>query len=75
MEPYYEACVAGLFNRSSVRSVREAIYEEFRYPFSDANGYFSWLRMGGSGPAPQEWCRHYAYRKVASPYGRVLGMN
>ena len=75
MEPHYDACVAGLFSQSGLRSVREAIHEEYRYPFSDANGYFSWMRMGGTGPAPQEWCRYYAYKKVTAPYGRVSGLN
>jgi hypothetical protein len=75
MEPLYHACMTGLFNQSSLRHVKEAIYEEYRYPFSDASGYFAWLRMGGRGPAPQEWCRHYAYRKVSTPYGRGFSLN
>ncbi len=75
MEPHYQACLDGLFRQTNLRSEQEAIYQQFRYPFSNASGYNTWMRMGGSGPAPQEWCRFYAYKKVSTPYGGGFSLN
>ena len=74
MEPHYERCIDALFSQSARLSQREAVFAEFGYPFSDADGYFTWRRMGGTGPGPWEWCRHYAADRVANPYGRPLSL-
>jgi hypothetical protein len=69
MTPYYEVCLQKLFVGGLGFRARQAIAEEFRYPFVDASGYFEWRQMGGEGPAPHQWCENYARRKVSSPYG------
>ncbi len=73
MEPHYDACMKSLFRGAISTHEREAIAEEFGYPFTDATGYFDWRQLGGDGPAPYEWCEHYARVKVSSPYG--MGMS
>jgi len=73
MEPHYDACIRSLFRGARGLRAREAMIEEFGYPFTDASGYFEWRQMGGDGPAPDEWCEHYARLKVSSPYG--MGMS
>jgi hypothetical protein len=73
MEPHYDACIRTLFRGAIGQQSRKAIVEEFGYPFTDASGYYDWRRMGGDGPAPDEWCERYARHKVTSPYG--VGMS
>jgi hypothetical protein len=74
MVPYYDACVNTLFRGALGYSARQALVEEYGYPFVDAAGYFDWRRIGGTGPAPREWCEHFAQQKVASPYGVRMRM-
>ena len=66
MEPIYERCITHLVNYPRRPSEQRFIDAEYRYPLKSADSYHSWLRMGGSGPTPHEWCRTYAYRKVTS---------
>ena len=66
MEPLYDQCMKHLFIYARRPSDQEAIDAEYRYPLRNVDSYHTWLNMGGRGPAPHEWCRQYAYAKVAS---------
>ncbi len=69
MVPHYDSCMKTLFRGAIGYTRRQTIAEQYRYPFVDASGYFNWRQLGGSGPAPDEWCKQYAREKVVSPYG------
>ena len=71
MEPLFDQCMKHLFNYAQRPTEKRAIDAEYRYPLRNADSYHSWLNMGGRGPAPHEWCRYYAYRKVSG--GRNAG--
>jgi len=34
------------------------------YPLTDTRTYNWWIKIGGKGPSPDEWCREYARFKV-----------
>jgi hypothetical protein len=66
-----DRCIRDLNRPSRAPKGREALYDEYRYPLTDASNYASWIRMGGQVPAPHEWCRAYAVakqRSVANAY-------
>ena len=62
---FYESCVSSLSLYARSPTERRAIDAEYRYPFKSEDSYYQWVRMGGTGPSPQQWCRHYAARKVS----------
>ena len=61
--------MSNLFKYSSNRREQEAIDAEYRYPLTNSDGYYNWIRMGGQAPAPRDWCRGYAEQKYRNPVG------
>ena len=69
--PLYEACMSNLSKRRYSHREQRAIVAEYRYPFTNSDGYSDWIRLGGRGPTPRDWCRGYADRK----YGSMSGLS
>ncbi len=64
MNSYYQNCLSNLGQYARSPARRRAIDAEFRYPLKNEASYYDWIRMGGTGPSPQQWCRGYAAQKV-----------
>jgi hypothetical protein len=52
---------------NATRRERKAIEATYRYPLTNTSTYYDWLRMGGQGPSPHQWCGDYARVKVGNP--------
>ncbi|MEM8766644.1 MAG: hypothetical protein AAGE43_04320 [Pseudomonadota bacterium] len=63
---HYRNCVAKLGQYARSRGKQRAIDAEFRYPLKNEESYYRWVRMGGTGPSPQQWCREYAAQKISA---------
>lgn len=46
---------------------QDRIEQTYRYPLTNAESYGNWVRMGGRGPSPWQWCRNYARARTAGP--------
>ena len=59
------------------RKLQEQIDAEYRYPLTNQDSYFAWLKLGNRGPSPWEWCKSYAKVKyrVAIPTVSVTPEN
>ena len=53
-----DRCISHLFWYP--RHQRKAIDREYRYPFTNAQTFDSWVKMGNVGPSPWQWCKKYA---------------
>ncbi|MEM7001556.1 MAG: hypothetical protein AAF529_12285 [Pseudomonadota bacterium] len=65
-----EQCHRDLTRYPRSRSARKVVDAKYRYPFTDAKTYYAWVRYGGSGPSPFEWCKHYAKQVSVVAYNR-----
>lgn len=61
-----------LFKRPLHPARQALIQKEYGYPLTNADTYFDWTQLGGTGPSPDQWCRRYADAKVNYPaaFGR-----
>jgi hypothetical protein len=70
-QPYIQTCVDDLYwypHRD--KQARQAIDARYGYPATSADTFFDLQRMGvASVPSPNQWCKHYAARKVAVRIG------
>ena len=61
----YKQCSRDLFFYDSrSRGQQKAIRNEYQYPLTSTDQYFSWVGMGYSAVSPDEWCRSYAKAKI-----------
>ena len=42
------------------RTTQKAIDAKYRYPLTNSEGYYSWVRVGNRAMSPDQWCRAYA---------------
>ena len=57
-------CMKDLFTYERYRSRQDSIDARYGYPFVSTSNYQEWVRVGGTGPSPQEWCRDYASQQI-----------
>ena len=59
-------CVNDL--RRYERRKAKAIDALYRYPLTNYDSYLNFVKLGGRGPSPLDWCADYATRKVQPRY-------
>lgn len=63
-----DQCMRDLYRYGQLTKAEQGRIEQtYRYPLTHAESYDNWVRMGGRGPSPSQWCRNYAQALSAGP--------
>ena len=61
-------CMSALNRTMLTDAEQELVDAKYHYPLKNAGNYIDFIRVGGRGPSPRQWCQAYSKEVVARAF-------